>query len=220
LFRNAGFISADGIKGTEAAFPYRKTRALGGEIHASESIVPEKPLLAGIFCVLLLLAAGCHEVGGEEGGQASPGAACDVAPVGGSGVTGRATFYQQGDILLITIDLMGLAPGPHEVDVDVAGHGSCSEKGEDAGGDSNAGGQAPGAGVGAHGHAGDLGNIVADGNDMAHLQVEDRALSLDGRDSVVGLALVVYAGEDDLTTRASRDSGARIGCGMIYRMEP
>jgi Cu-Zn family superoxide dismutase len=172
--------------------------ALLSVIPASESIVPEKSIVAGLFGVLLLLATGCHEVAGEEGGQASPGAASDVTPVGGSGVSGRATFYQQGDILLITIDLMGLAPGPHAIDVDE--QSSC---GDDT-----------------HGHAGHLGAIVADGVGMAHLQVEDRTLSLDGRDSVVGLSLVVYADQDDVITQGSGASGARIGCGMIYRMEP
>lgn len=189
-----------------------------GVIPAAESIVSEKSLTAGLFCVFLLLVTGCHEVAGEEGGQVSPGAASDVEPLGGSGVTGRATFYQQGDILLITIDLMGLAPGPHGVAVDE--HGSCGDNGEDAGGHFNPAGQQSGPGMGTQSPAGDLGNIVADGNGMAHLQVENRALSLDGRDSVVGLTLVVYADQDDLMTRPSGASGARIGCGMIYRMEP
>jgi Cu-Zn family superoxide dismutase len=183
-----------------------------------ETTVLEKYLITGLFGVFLLLGTGCHEVAGEEGGQASPGAASDVAPIGGSGVSGRATFYQQGDILLVTIDLMGLAPGPHGVAVDE--HGSCGDNGVDAGGQFNPSGREEGPGMGAHGLAGDLGDIVADGNGMAHLQVEDRALSLDGRDSVVGLTLVIYADQDDLLTQSSGASVARIGCGMIYRMEP
>jgi len=180
--------------------------------------VSEKSLVAGLFGVFLLLAAGCHEVAGEEGGQVSPGAAGDVAPLGGSGVSGRATFYQQGDILLVTIDLMGLAPGPHGVAVDE--HGSCGDHGGAAGGYFKPAGQDDGPGMGKHSPAGDLGNIVADGNGMAHLQVEDHGLSLDGPDSVVGLTLVVYADQDDLKSQGPGASGARIGCGMIYRMEP
>jgi len=70
-------------------------------------------------------------------------------------------------------------------------------------------------------HVGDLGNIVADQNGNADINVVDNHISLKGTNSIAGRAFVVHEKEDDLGQGGHPDSkktgnaGARIGCGII-----
>jgi len=155
---------------------------------------------------------------GDAGDHETPSAACELAAIGDSGVSGYATFTRRGEAILITVDLSGLRPGLHGIHVHE--HGACSDNGKDAGGHFNPTAQEHGKGMTMDGHAGDLGNIEADSDGKAHMAVEDRYLALDGADSVVGLSLVVHADPDDFATQPSGNSGARIACGVIHRTTP
>lgn len=71
-------------------------------------------------------------------------------------------------------------------------------------------------------HAGDLGNIVANGDGVALINIVDRVVSLSGPDSIVGRAFVVHAAEDDLGrlkdnegSTKTGNAGARLACGII-----
>lgn len=70
-------------------------------------------------------------------------------------------------------------------------------------------------------HVGDLGNIEADRKNIAHIDIEDSIISLTGVNSIIGRAVVVHAGEDDLGLGGHPDSkktgnaGGRLGCGII-----
>jgi Cu-Zn family superoxide dismutase len=64
-------------------------------------------------------------------------------------------------------------------------------------------------------HVGDLGNIVADENGNAHLELTDDRISFSGENSIIGLAIIVHAGEDDLTSQPTGNAGARVACGVI-----
>ena len=64
-------------------------------------------------------------------------------------------------------------------------------------------------------HVGDLGNVTADDQGMVNAEMLDSVIALDGSNSIVGKALMVHAGRDDLTSQPSGDSGARIACGVI-----
>jgi Cu-Zn family superoxide dismutase len=64
-------------------------------------------------------------------------------------------------------------------------------------------------------HAGDLGNIESDGKGNAHLDMTVDNISIDGKDAVLGRAVIVHAKADDLKTQPTGDAGARIGCGVI-----
>ena len=56
-------------------------------------------------------------------------------------------------------------------------------------------------------HAGDLGNIVAQYNGIAHVVLTSDSVSLaNGVGSVLGRSLVVHINEDDLGTRPNRES--------------
>ncbi|XP_050691425.1 superoxide dismutase [Cu-Zn]-like isoform X3 [Eriocheir sinensis] len=70
-------------------------------------------------------------------------------------------------------------------------------------------------------HVGDLGNILADETGIAVVNITDPLVTLVGPRSVVGRALVVHAGEDDLgkgghpTSLTTGNAGGRVGCGVI-----
>lgn len=70
-------------------------------------------------------------------------------------------------------------------------------------------------------HAGDLGNIVADGQGVAVINVVDTVVSLNGPESILGRAFVVHAAEDDLGrvenegSTKTGNAGARLACGII-----
>lgn len=143
-----------------------------------------------------------------------------VSPIGDGTVSGRVTFVSLDDALEIRYDLDGLGAGPHGFHVHQVGDcgpDSTGTPGGAAGGHFNpleSPHGAPSAKPGSR-HAGDLGNITTDPEGRASGVVVDSVLSLRGPTSVLGRALVVHAGEDDLTSQPSGDAGARIGCGVI-----
>ena len=71
------------------------------------------------------------------------------------------------------------------------------------------------------GHAGDLGNIVADENGIAKIGIVLKRVDLHGDRNIVGRAIVVHADEDDLGKGGDEESaktgnaGDRLGCGVI-----
>lgn len=70
-------------------------------------------------------------------------------------------------------------------------------------------------------HVGDLGNIVANAEGIAETKVSDTVITLHGARSILGRAVVVHTGEDDLGRGTSPDSkktgnaGGRTACGVI-----
>ncbi|PIO54339.1 hypothetical protein TELCIR_24301, partial [Teladorsagia circumcincta] len=47
-------------------------------------------------------------------------------------------------------------------------------------------------------HVGDLGNVRAGPDGVAHFEIKDHLVKIHGRDTVIGRSLVVHAGTDDL----------------------
>lgn len=70
-------------------------------------------------------------------------------------------------------------------------------------------------------HAGDLGNIIADENGVAKVDIEDKHLSLAGNLSILGRTVVVHADADDLgkggheLSKTTGNAGGRLACGVI-----
>jgi len=89
------------------------------------------------------------------------------------------------------------------------------------GGHFNPGGKNHGAPSDKERHAGDLGNIAADANGVAVIDIVDHQIPLHGPHSIVGRALVVHAGVDDLGKGGHKDSlttgnaGGRLACGIV-----
>lgn len=144
-------------------------------------------------------------------------AVAELGPVGASGVTGELRFKQRDELLEIGGRVSGLAPGSHGLHVHQVGDcsGPVGEHFSPAG-DPHGSPQEPDAGH----HAGDLGNITADDDGNADIELIDAELELGGTShSIIGRAVIVHAGADDLTTQPAGNSGAAVACGII-RPEP
>uniref|UniRef100_H2YL26 Superoxide dismutase [Cu-Zn] n=1 Tax=Ciona savignyi TaxID=51511 RepID=H2YL26_CIOSA len=140
---------------------------------------------------------------------------------GEQGVTGIVKFSQQADgsPCKITGELTGLAAGKHGFHIHQYGDhtNGCTS----TGGHFNPQNKEHGAPDVSERHFGDLGNVTADASGTATVDITDNLVTLTGEFSVVGRAVVVHAGEDDLGLGGFEDSkttghaGGRLACGVI-----
>lgn len=141
-------------------------------------------------------------------------AVCVLQPTKGNQVTGIVTFTQSDSGMVIIADLEGLTAGKHGFHVHQ--YGDCSSPdGSSAGGHFNPEKKDHGAPHSNPRHVGDLGNLEAGKDGKVHYQIVDSLISLNGSHSIIGRALVVHAGEDDLKSQPSGNSGSRVACGVI-----
>ena len=138
----------------------------------------------------------------------------------GEVVKGTITFKDLGNGQThVTGEVTGLAPGLHGFHVHQFGDysGGCGT----TGGHFNPSGKEHGAPNDENRHAGDLGNIEADANGVAKVDITDCQIPLSGENSIVGRAIVVHKDVDDLGTGGFEDSkttghaGARLACGVV-----
>ena len=140
-------------------------------------------------------------------------------PTTGSQVEGTVTFTKSGDEMKIVADLRGLTPGKHGFHIHEFGDCS-SPDGTAAGGHFNPA-KAPHAGHDAMTrHVGDLGNIEADSDGKAHLELTDKMMTMSGENSILGRGLIVHEKADDLKTQPTGDAGGRLACGVIGIAKP
>lgn len=131
-----------------------------------------------------------------------------------SDVVGAVDFIVVDKGLRIVATIGGLKPGKHGFHIHE--HGDCSaHDGSSAGGHFNPFNKKHGGLKSAERHEGDLGNLEADQYGFAYYDEVIPGLKLNGEYSIIGKSVVIHAGEDDLTTDPSGNSGARIGCGAI-----
>ena len=177
---------------------------------------------------LSLSACGALTGGGNTGlGDEARTATVQITSPGGAetGVSGTVTFTELDGGVYYSYEIMGLEPGQHGFHVHEnpscaaadADNDGAPEAGGAAGGHFNPMGSphgAPSAEPDAR-HAGDLGNITADADGLAVGGREDRVLTFDGETGVVGRAVMVHAGADDLTSQPGGAAGSRVGCGVL-----
>lgn len=189
-----------------------------------------KTLLKSSFaagCLVALLAwAGCTNESPETPSPAEPDASVETAPtprravatlmsLGRSGVSGRVTFTQVDGGVQVSAVINRLQPGLHGFHLHEIGQ--CQDEGAAAGGHYNPNGSphgAPDASAGQR-HVGDLGNLEASASGMAKYSRVDNVMTFDGPNSILGRAVIIHAGADDLTSQPSGNAGARVACGII-----
>jgi len=147
-------------------------------------------------------------------GSKSQKAEVILEPKSGSNVKGKITFTKEGNTMKVVADIEGLTPGLHGFHVHEKGDCSAPD-GSSAGGHFNpksmkhAGPDSP------ERHEGDLGNITADANGKAHLDITDSILTFEGENSILGKSVIVHADADDMTTQPTGNAGGRVACGII-----
>jgi Cu-Zn family superoxide dismutase len=141
-----------------------------------------------------------------------------IAAASDSKVAGTVTFTSDGDKVKVVAKITGLTPGEHGFHVHEKGDCSAPDA-KSAGGHFNPASVDHGAHDGEVHHAGDLGNITANAEGVAEHEIEvptsHLSIAADGANNIVGRAVIVHGGVDDLKSQPSGNAGPRVGCGVI-----
>ena len=171
-----------------------------------------------LLCLTVVgISAGQHQP--QTGGHAEMKPAIEKAiavlyPTKGNTVSGIVTFTKLPEGIKVTSNITGLTPGKHGFHIHEFGDCS-SEDGTSAGGHFNPSMMAHGAPTDSVRHSGDFGNITADSAGTAIMEWIDPVITFDGPHSIIGRAVIIHAGEDDLKTQPTGAAGARVACGVI-----
>jgi Cu-Zn family superoxide dismutase len=141
-------------------------------------------------------------------------AICVLHPTEGNDVRGTVTFTRNGSTIRVVAEVEGLTPGKHGFHIHENGNCSASDA-TSAGGHFNPDDSRHGGPDDEERHVGDLGNIEAGDDGSARLEMEDSVIAFSGENSIIGRAVVVHAGEDDLTSQPTGEAGGRLACGVI-----
>ncbi len=186
-----------------------------------------KIIVYPIFLALFLF-AGCQQQNESTGGNLMPDTANTAAEqqpginkaiavvhgTKGNNVSGTVTFTKAGNAINVSADIKGLKPGKHGFHIHE--YGDCSaEDATSAGGHFNPENVDHGAPSDSVHHVGDLGNIEAGNDGNANFEMTDSLLSFSGSHSIIGRAIIIHGGEDDLKSQPSGNAGPRVACGVI-----
>ena len=180
----------------------------------------QNKLIISLAGVVILVTTGCNTTetttdGGTTETQ-SKIAVANLQPTEGNKVSGKVTFTPEESGVLVVADITGLSPGKHGFHVHETGDCSAPDA-SSAGGHyapNNSPHGAPDAPANQR-HVGDFGNITADASGNAKYSRVDNVATLDGANSIVGKAVIVHGGEDDLKSQPSGDAGKRVACGVV-----
>jgi Cu-Zn family superoxide dismutase len=152
----------------------------------------------------------------ETFGEPDATATARVVGIPGTGAEGRVRFAQHGTVVVVRGSFFGL-PRNGEFGLHVHEKANCrSADGSAAGGHLNPTSAPHGRpGRGEH-HAGDLPNLIADGEGYAVYVHETKALTVtEGPASVIGRSLILSRDRDDYRTQPDGNSGPPLACGLI-----
>ena len=139
-------------------------------------------------------------------------------PTKGHNVEGRVTFTQDGSTIHVHAEISGLTPGEHGFHIHE--FGVWSEDGMASGGHFNPAKEPHAGPTKPMRHVGDLGNVTANANGNATLDLDDHILSFHGAHSIIGRGLVVHEKVDDLKTQPTGNAGGRLAVGVIGVAKP
>ena len=141
-------------------------------------------------------------------------------PKSGSSTSGMVTLTEEEGKVTFEAQLSGLSEGTHAIHIHEQADCS-SDDGKSSGGHWNPTFENHGAWGSKEGfHRGDIGNFNADASGNGQVVFSTDLWCLDCEDpvkNVLGKAVIVHQGEDDLVSQPSGAAGARISCaGIIY----
>ncbi len=135
----------------------------------------------------------------------------------GSKAEGRVTFTEAQGGIHVKGEISGLTPGEHGFHVHE--FGVWSPDGKAAGGHFNPTGAMHGEREASKRHVGDLGNIKANENGNAVIDLVDSHLAFHGAHSIIGRGLVVHEKADDYGQPVG-NAGGRVAVGVIGVAQP
>ena len=187
--------------------------------HTAGAISVGLALLAATLSLQGQDAAQQQQKKGQAKGVRVQRAVAVLVPTEGNEVSGTIHFTQRRGEVEVTGRIRGLEPGKHGFHVHQYGDLSDLKTGESAGGHFDPTGMPHGRPQDDERHVGDLGNVEADQNGVANVDIRDSMLRLNGPQSIVGRAIVVHAKADQFT-QPSGDAGDRVALGVIGIAQP
>ena len=138
----------------------------------------------------------------------------------GSNATGVAIFVQEyGQVRLIS-EFEGLTPGVHAMHLHEKADCSAAD-GTSTGGHWNPTFEKHGSWGDPKGyHRGDIGNLTASAEGKAKLMFQTDQWCIgcgDETKDILGKAVIIHDGRDDLTTQPTGNAGGRVSCGGIIK---
>lgn len=140
-------------------------------------------------------------------------------PKSGTSTSGMVTFTESEGKVSLEAHINGLTPGVHAIHIHEKADCS-SDDGKSSGGHWNPTFESHGSWGSDFGfHRGDIGNFIADesGHGMVQFSTDLWCIGCeDENKNILGKAIIVHQGEDDLLSQPSGAAGARISCaGLI-----
>ena len=193
--------------------------------------------LSAICAALLALGAGCesqdhdHDAAHAENESGSGAhknmwesvkkAVCAVYPTEGNDCRGTIRFEDTAEGVKVTADITGLKPNAKH-GFHIHEWGDCTgPDGKTTGGHYNPEGHDHAGPAADKRHAGDMGNLEADGEGKARYEMTLKNMTVAGmKNPIIGRGVIIHAGEDDLKSQPTGAAGDRIGCGVIGIAKP
>ena len=171
----------------------------------------------GIMAVAGLALAGCNDTKPATGAPVADGrlASAVLRTPAGTEV-GRATVREIAGGLRVTVDAMGLPPGPHGAHIHTVGKCDAPDFAS-AGGHWNPTSMQHGSMNPQGPHEGDMPNMPIGSDGRGALSTDLPGASFDTLMDADGAAVVIHAAADDLKTDPSGNSGGRVACGVLIR---
>ena len=137
-----------------------------------------------------------------------------------SGVQGVVVFSEKNNIVSMVSTVSGLTPGTHAIHIHMKSDCS-SNDGKSTGGHWNPTAKKHGKWGDSEGyHKGDIGNFEADnkGNAIIKFSTDQWCIECDDKNkNIIGKAVIIHQGEDDMTSQPSGAAGSRISCAGIIK---
>jgi len=160
--------------------------------------------------IFLIIASGCTNVSKEL--------SITLEAKSNSPATGTVVFSQKDEVVTMKADLIGLSEGIHAIHLHEKADCS-SDDGKSTGGHWNPTFSKHGAWGDTEGyHRGDIGNFKVDSTGKGTVRFSTNQWCIGCDDpikNIVGKAVIVHQGEDDLESQPSGAAGARISCAAI-----
>ncbi|MGB5160956.1 MAG: superoxide dismutase family protein [Thermoanaerobaculia bacterium] len=189
-----------------------------------------KPLFFLLVLILLVSVTACGPRADSPAPEASSEPAAQVVevveealvavavltPRAGTEVAGTVTFTQTGEGVVVAAHVSGVAPGLHGIHLHEKG--DCSaEDFTSTGGHFNPTEDPHGGPNDSIRHAGDFGNIEVGADGSGHLELLTDMLTVEptAETTVIGRAVILHEGEDDLESQPTGAAGARLACGTV-----
>ncbi|QGJ68527.1 Superoxide dismutase [Planctomycetales bacterium 10988] len=159
--------------------------------------------------------AGDHQKHSHHGEHEQPdlptAAVVVLMPTEGNQVKGTITLTKQSEGVHFSGEVTGLTPGEHGFHIHEYGD-LRDPAGKSAGGHFNPTDHKHGSPEDHEHHVGDLGNITANSEGVATIDILSKDLKIH---FVLGRAIVVHGEADDFTSQPSGDAGPRVALGVI-----